>query len=128
VIRKLAAVAGVVSAALLAAALIGAAAFVFAPLPSRRGQVVIPGLFAPVEARFDGQGVPHIRAVLEVDAWRALGFLHAADRLFQMELRRRAAHGRLAEIFGKAALDMDRQARLAGYRARTTRLGVLDGC
>ena len=120
-IRKLAAVSGVVSAALLAAALIGATAFLFAPLPSRRGRVVIPGLFAPVEAHFDGQGVPHVRAVLEVDAWRALGFLHAADRLFQMELRRRAAHGRLAEIFGSAALDMDRAARIAGYAALARR-------
>jgi penicillin amidase len=121
VIRKVAAVAGVVFAALLAAALIGALAVVFAPLPSRRGRVVIPGLFAPVDARFDRQGVPHVRAVLEVDAWRALGFLHAADRLFQMELRRRSAQGRLAEIFGSRAIEMDRAARIAGYAALARR-------
>jgi penicillin amidase len=56
-----------------------------------------------------------VRAVLEVDAWRALGFIHAADRLFQMELRRRAADGRLAEIFGTSAVAMDREARVNGY-------------
>jgi len=121
VIGRIAAVAGVVSAALLAAALTGATAFVFAPVPSHRGRVAIPSLFAPVDARFDRQGVPHVRAVLEVDAWRALGFIHAADRLFQMELRRRAAHGRLAEIFGSAAIAMDREARMSGYAALARR-------
>ncbi len=120
-IGRASAVAGVVAAVLLAAALIGGPAFVFAPLPSRRGQAVIPGLFAPVDVLFDPQGVPHVRSVLEVDAWRALGFLHAADRLFQMELRRRAAHGRLAEIFGHAAVPMDRLARIAGYAALARR-------
>jgi penicillin amidase len=115
VIGRIAAVAGVLAAALLGAALIGVTAFVFQPLPSHRGRVVIPGLVAGVDARFDRQGVPHVRAVLEVDAWRAMGFIHAADRLFQMELRRRAAQGRLAEIFGRAALPMDRESRLNGY-------------
>ena len=120
-IGRASAVAGVVVSSLLAAVLIGVPAFVFAPLPSRRGQAVIPGLFAPVDVLFDRQGVPHVRGVLEVDAWRALGFLHAADRLFQMELRRRAAHGRLAEIFGHAAIPMDRSARIAGYAALARR-------
>ncbi len=120
-IGRIAAVAGVVSAALLAAALIGATAFLLAPLPSHRGRVAIPGLFAPVDARFDRQGVPHVRAVLEIDAWRALGFIHASDRLFQMELRRRAAHGRLAEIFGQGAVSMDRVARTSGYAALARR-------
>jgi penicillin amidase len=100
---------------LLVAGLISAIAFVMAPLPSRRGRVGIRHLLAPVDARFDRQGVPHLHAVLEVDAWRALGFIHAADRLFQMELRRRAAQGRLAEIFGAPAVPLDRNARLQGY-------------
>jgi penicillin G amidase len=108
-------------AASLAAGLIGTAAFVFAPLPSHRGRIGIPGLAAPVDARFDRQGVPHLRGVLEVDAWRALGFVHAADRLFQMELRRRAAHGRLAEIFGREAVGRDRAARVSGYAALARR-------
>ena len=114
-IGRIAAACGIVAASLLVAALIGATAFVLEPLPSHRGRVVVPGLVAPAEARFDRRGVPHVRAVLELDAWRALGFLHAADRLFQMELRRRAARGTLAEVFGPGAIAMDRAARLEGY-------------
>lgn len=120
-IRRVAAVAGVVAAVLFVAALIGATAFLMGPLPSRRGRVAMPHLLAPVDARFDRQGVPHVRGVLEVDAWRTLGFLHASDRLFQMELRRRAAYGRLAELFGHAAVAMDRAARLSGYAALARR-------
>ncbi len=120
-IRKLAGAAAVAIALLLAAAAIGAVVIAFAPLPSRRGRIVLPGLSAGGEARFDLQGVPHVRGVLEADAWRVLGFLHASDRLFQMELRRRAAHGRLAEIFGPAAVEMDRAARLAGHAALARR-------
>jgi penicillin amidase len=119
--RRVAAVAGFVAASLVLAALIGVTAFLLQPLPSHRGRVVIPSLFAPVDARFDRQGIPHVRAVLEVDAWRALGFIHAADRLFQMELRRRAAQGRLAEIFGHAAVATDREARVSGYAALARR-------
>jgi penicillin amidase len=115
VIRRIAAVTGFVAAGLLLAGLVSATAFLLGPLPSHRGRVVIPGLSARVDARFDRQGIPHVRAVLEVDAWRAMGFIHAADRLFQMELRRRAACGRLAEIFGHPALAIDREARLNGY-------------
>jgi penicillin amidase len=121
VIRRIAAVFGVVAAGLIVVALIASLAILLGPLPSHRGRVVIPGLSAKVDARFDRQGIPHVRAVLEVDAWRAMGFIHAADRLFQMELRRRAACGRLAEIFGHAALAMDREARLNGYAALARR-------
>jgi penicillin G amidase len=113
VIRKLAAVLGI----LAAAALVAAAAWIMWPLPSRRGTATIPGLKSPVEVRFDRQGVPHVRAILEADAWRALGWLHAADRLFQMELRRRAATGRLAEVLGPGAVPMDREARQLGHAA-----------
>jgi penicillin amidase len=112
---RLAAAAGVVAGGILLAALVGAGALVLGPLPSRRGTVGIPRLRAPVDVLFDRQGVPHVRAVLESDAWRALGFVHAADRMFQMELRRRAARGRLAEIVGPVALPMDREARRNGY-------------
>jgi penicillin amidase len=115
VIRRAAAIAGALLAASLVLALIGATFLVMGPLPSRRGRVAIPGLKASADARFDRQGVPHIRAVLETDAWRVLGFIHASDRLFQMELRRRAAEGRLAELFGAAAVAMDREARVNGY-------------
>jgi penicillin amidase len=113
--KKFLAAAGIAAGALLVTALLAVTFILFSPLPSRRGRIEIPRLFSPVDARFDSQGVPHIRSVLEVDAWRALGFVHAADRMFQMELRRRAAEGRLAELFGPAAVPMDREARINGY-------------
>lgn len=74
----------------------------------------LPGLSAPVEVRFDAIGIPHASAASEEDAYRALGWLHASDRLFQMEARRRAAAGRLAEIAGEAALPLDIEARTLG--------------
>ena len=117
-IRRLAA--GLAIAVAAAAALVAIAAVTIAmwPLPSRRGTCVIPELSAPVEVAFDAEGIPHIRAVLEDDAWRALGWVHASDRLFQMEMRRRAAAGRLAEVLGPALVPMDRDARTYGYRSR----------
>lgn len=119
--RRIAAVAGAVLAVILVSASIGATFLVMGPLPSRRGRVAIPGLKAFADARFDRRGVPHIRSVLETDAWRVLGFAHASDRFFQMELRRRAAAGRLSELFGAAAVAMDREARVNGYLASARR-------
>ncbi len=97
------------------AAAVAAVAYVMSPLPSRRGRVPIPGMKAPVTVRFDRQGVPHVRAVLEVDAWRAIGFIHASDRFFQMELRRRAAWGRLSEVLGPSLVAFDKDARVNGW-------------
>ena len=119
-IGKVAKGVGIAVAALLFVAGIGAVTLLMGPLPSRRGRIVIPQVRAPVEARFDARGIPHVRSVLEVDAWRALGYIHAADRLFQMELRRRAAAGRLAELFGPEAVAMDREARVQGYAAEAS--------
>ena len=116
-IRRILAVLAIV----VTAAAVAALARLLWPLPTRRGTVAIAGLSTPVDVRFDAQGVPHVRAVLELDAWRALGWLHASDRLFQMELRRRAARGRLAELFGPAAVDRDREARRLGYAALAER-------
>src|SRR5688500_16713486 len=66
--------------------------------PLERG--TIPGLSKPVEVVFDDRGVPHVYAATEEDAYRALGFIMARDRLFQMELQTRAAEGRLTEWSG----------------------------
>ena len=74
----------------------------------------IPGLSAPVDITLDGNGVPRIRAANEVDAATALGFIHARDRMFQMELMRRAASGRLSELVGPATLPIDKQMRVLG--------------
>ena len=61
-----------------------------------------PGLQAPVEVLADGYGVPHVYARDTDDAWFAAGALHARDRLWQMELYRRAADGRLSEVLGES--------------------------
>ncbi len=74
----------------------------------------MPGLSGPVQVTFDGAGVPRISAGSLRDAAAALGFLHARDRMAQMELTRRAASGRLAEIAGPAALPYDRMMRVLG--------------
>ncbi|THG81407.1 penicillin acylase family protein, partial [Pseudomonas sp. A-1] len=84
--------------------------------PQRAGELALPGLAAPVAVRFDAQGVPHVRAQNEADLYRALGYLHAQERLFQMELLRRLARGELAEVLGAGLVDTDRL-------FRTLRLG-----
>ncbi len=80
-------------------------------LPQRIGSATIPGLSAAVEVRFDAYGVPHVEASNAPDLFRAVGWLHANDRMFQLELGRRSVQGRLAELFGAPALEHDREAR-----------------
>jgi penicillin amidase len=77
----------------------------------------LPALAEAVEVAEDALGVPSIRAARQDDAFRAWGYLHARDRFFQMDLLRRAAAGRLAELFGPAALPADRLQRLLGMQA-----------
>lgn len=67
-----------------------------------------------VRVEFDSLGIPTIRASGELDAWRALGYLHASDRLWQMEFFRRIASGRLSEVLGPQALAADRFTRTLG--------------
>lgn len=74
------------------------------------------GLTAPVEVRRDRWGVPHIYAKNQRDLFFAQGFTVAQDRLFQMEMWRRAGEGRLAEVLGPTAVPRDRFARLFTYR------------
>jgi len=90
-----------------------------ASLPELDGEMAVEGLDAPVEIIRDHWGVPHIRAETDHDVFYALGFVHAQDRLWQMELNRRIGAGRLAEIFGKRALKADRYLRTVGFRARS---------
>jgi penicillin amidase len=76
----------------------------------------IAGLSGAVDITYDANWVPRIRAGSETDAASALGFLHARDRMFQMELMRRAASGRLSELAGPATLPLDRMMRTLGLR------------
>ena len=80
-------------------------------IPPIRGQESVTGLGAPVEVTWDSLGVPHIMAGSDSDALEALGYLHARDRLWEMETMRRAAEGRLSEILGRAALGADQYLR-----------------
>ncbi len=80
------------------------------------GQLAVPGLREPVQVIRDEWGVPHIYAQNEDDLFFAQGYVMAQDRLWQMEMWRRWHEGRLAEIFGPAALPYDERSRLMMYR------------
>jgi len=88
-----------------------------ASLPQLDGAAALPGASAAVTVTRDALGVPTLRARTRADVARALGFLHAQDRFFQMDLMRRRASGELAELFGKAALPLDQSTRGHGFRA-----------
>jgi penicillin amidase len=70
------------------------------PLPKTEGTIRLSGLHRPVQVIRDRWGVPHIYAENSQDLFFAQGYVHAQDRLWQMEFNRRIGHGRLSEIFG----------------------------
>jgi penicillin G amidase len=82
--------------------------------PMFEGTLALPGLTASVQVRRDAQAIPTIVASNEHDAIFALGFVHAQDRLWQMEFNRRLASGRLAEVLGASALPTDQFLRTLG--------------
>src|SRR5215467_14052321 len=105
-----------------AAGLAGGAYFllIYRPLPKTKGTLHLQGTHKPIEIITDRYGVPHIYAQNEDDLYFAQGFFHAQERLWQMELNRRIASGRLSEIFGEIALETDRFTRRLGmHRAAT---------
>lgn len=91
-------------------------------LAQAEGTLRLPGLSAPVEVIRDRWGIPHIYARTAHDLFFAQGFVHAQDRLWQMELNRRTGQGRLSELFGELAVDTDRTVRTFGFH----RLGRAD--
>jgi penicillin amidase len=91
-------------------------------LPQIQGTLTLPGLQGQVEVIRDRWGVPHIYANSSHDLFFAQGFVHAQDRLFQMEIHRRLATGKLSELFGELSLDTDRAVRTFGFH----RLGKAD--
>jgi len=82
--------------------------------PQRNGELKLPGLRQAVHVYYDAWGVPHIDAQSDQDAYLALGYLHAQDRLFQMDMLRRIGGGRLSELFGPKTLEADRFFRSLG--------------
>jgi len=87
-----------------------------AALAQTSGRLTVAVLSRPVTVLRDPWGIPHIYAETQDDLFFAQGFVAAQDRLFQMEIWRRTAEGRLAEILGPAAVERDRVARLLRYR------------
>src|SRR5262245_52910651 len=103
---------GLIGLALLVSiGLVGGFFWLRQSLPVVEGTVKVAGLDAPVEVVRDAHAVPHIKAASFEDAIFAQGFVHAQDRLWQMDFRRRLGAGRLAEVLGSAALPTDRLIR-----------------
>ncbi len=100
--------------------------YLLSSLPQTDGRLVVPGLKGEIRIERDADGVPLITARDDEDAAFGLGFVHAQERLFQMELQRRYGSGRLAEIFGREAIAIDRQMRVLGlYRAAEAEMPFL---
>ncbi len=104
-----------VAAALLVLAGAGGYWYLRQSLPAVSGTVTVTGLSAAVEIVRDADAIPHIIATSRRDALFGLGYVHAQDRLWQMEFQRRIGHGRLSEIFGAAALKQDIFLRTVGF-------------
>jgi len=98
---------------LITAATLGIYFWLRSSLPQYEGKQTIH-VSKPVEVYFDSYGIPHIEAQNKRDAYKALGYVHAQERLFQMELLRRVGSGRLAEIIGPDVVKVDRVFRTLG--------------
>lgn len=83
-------------------------------LPKHDGEVKLEGLSAEVKVYRDNWGIPMIKAESDEDAAFAIGFVHAQERLFQMDMARRAGEGRLSEVLGSSTLTFDKMFRTVG--------------
>jgi penicillin amidase len=107
-----------VAATLVAALLVATVAayeYVRRSLPRVDGTATVSGIAAPVDIVRDRDAIPHIYARSRRDALFGLGWVHAQDRLWQMEFQRRVGFGRLSEIFGPATIPQDRFLRTVGF-------------
>ncbi|MBT6614314.1 MAG: penicillin acylase family protein, partial [Deltaproteobacteria bacterium] len=77
-------------------------------LPDYDGEITVPGLAGEVKVIRDSYGMPHIYAKTDQDGFFALGYSMAQDRLFHMDIVRRAARGKLAEVLGKSLVPVDK--------------------
>ena len=121
---------GVFLAAAIGIAIAAALAFYLylrQSVPTYSGEARLTGLSAPVEIVRDKHAIPHIFASSWNDAYFALGYAQAQDRLWQMEMNRRIASGRIAEVVGERALDerhglsLRRRLRLEPHRLHARR-------
>lgn len=102
--------------AILLSAILGGYVYWNDHKPQYSGDLKFETLTASVDVHFDTYGIPHIYAENEEDAFRALGYVHAQERLFQMELLRRIGSGRLSEVFGSDLLEADKLFRTFGLQ------------
>src|SRR5471030_1092978 len=102
---------------LLIALLFGAAGYYYLrrSLPAIDGTTTIGGLSAPIDIIRDADAIPHVFAANKLDGLFGLGYVHAQDRLWQMEFQRRIGFGRLSEVLGAATLPQDRFLRTVGF-------------
>ncbi|MCJ9429167.1 penicillin acylase family protein [Kordiimonas marina] len=112
--RKLKLWAAIIGGLVLMIALIGTA-WVRSSLPKLDGTITVKGPTADITIARDSHDVPHIDAATDNDLYFAMGYVHAQDRLWQMEINRRIGHGRLAEVVGKPGLGIDRYMRTLGF-------------
>lgn len=116
--RKALIVLASLSGVILFVATLASAALLRLSLPQLEGDVAAPVLSAPVSVARDAHGVPTLTGRSRSDLAWVLGYLHAQERFFQMDLQRRSAAGELSELVGAAALPADRGARLHRFRHR----------
>jgi penicillin amidase len=90
--------------------------YFFLSKPKHGGKISLDGLVGEVKIITDVWGVPHIYAENEEDLFFACGFIHASERMWQMDLTRRIGFGRLAELFGRAVLKRDKFVRVMGLK------------
>ncbi len=99
---------GIILMIIVAIAVVSLAIFASTLKPNYNGEQQLSGLNDSVEVYYDSYGIPHIYGKTNLDAFRALGYVHAQDRLWQMELLRRIGRGGLSEVFGKDVLETDK--------------------
>ena len=109
-------------AAVIALACVAGWLWLRTSLPPLDGEIRLPGLGEQAEVIYDANGIPHIRAATVDDAYFLLGFVHARDRMFQMDFARRLASGTLSEVVGERTLPFDRMARTLGMERNAERI------
>ena len=109
-------------ALILLIGIVGSYEFFKSRVPKMSGELALSNLSAPVEVIRDQNGIPHITAKNSEDAFRALGYVMASERLFQMEVSRRLAQGELAEILGEKLLSSDKLFRNLGLKETSEKL------
>ncbi len=106
---------------MLVAAAVAAAFYAQRSLPKMDGRLQLEGLSGPVKVHRDASDVTHILASRPADAWKALGYVHAQERGWQLEFNRRVMRGSLSEVMGPATLETDKLMRTLGIRQAAQR-------